>query len=369
MSEESIIINKEEITKETLEKYEGKYIKSLNFVFYSNGFNASSLGECVFWMDKPLTPTIIKVILSKDWDSNPELVKKINAFIIDEVEYECMDRFRSDDKEKKEEYIYRTVNEITYNLDRICFSTDEEIVAVKKFRKNRHRIIAASKLWRTIAQYPGVKQKISGGTIGDFGCLYEHQSIEYTHQGAGLCIGVDKNGDKYDKETTTDTRKFVNTSIQEYAKNPENHDKFDIITMWLYEVPTDEIEDVGISLSKLLKRDGILFIGYHEHQLFGECGSRRSIRRAYSKYFGYHERLGNYYQIYDSWNRNILVFKKPLIEPEPVAESSVKPDTTCDCAYEYGYESSDYDSDIEDRYNYVFGPAGGPNPGIWGVGE
>ena len=282
------------------------------------------MGEYVYWMDEPLAIKNINDILSKNWSGFPKFIGHVNSFIIDEVELECMDSFRSDDDEKKWEYVYKMVNEMTYDLQQICFSTEEEIVAVKKFRKNRHRIIAASNLWRTIAQYPGVNKKMKGGTIGDFGCLYEHQSIEYTHQGAGLCIGVDKNGDKYDKETTTDTRKFVNTSIQEYAKNPENHDKFDIITMWLYEVPTDEIEDVGISLSKLLKRDGILFIGYHEHQLFGEYGSRRSIRRAYSKYFGYHERLGNYYQIYDSWNLWYTWYSKNLLlnqNPSPNRQS------------------------------------------------
>ena len=205
--EKPVILESGEITKETLEKLIGEYVKSLNLEFGSKGFPASSLGEYVFWMDKPLTLDIIDAILSKDWGKIPEFIEKINNFIKDEVNYQVQDEdnplymdFRSDEIEKMVEYIQTTVNEMTYELTSIHFSTDEEVVSFKKFQKDT---------------------------------------------------------------------------------------------------------------------------------------------------------------------------QQPLLEPAPFTESSVKPDTTCDCVGEcgYGYESSDYDSDIEDRYNYVFGPAGGPNPGIWGVGE
>ena len=203
--EKPVILESGEITKETLEKLIGKYIKSLNFVIQSEKFHASSLGEYVFWMDRPLTLDIIDAILSKDWGKIPEFIEKINNFIKDEVNFQVQDEdnplymdFRSDEIEKMVEYIQTTVNEMTYDLTSIHFSTDKEVVSFKKFQKDT---------------------------------------------------------------------------------------------------------------------------------------------------------------------------QQPFIKPKPVTESSVKPDTTCDCEGECGYESSDDDSDIEDRYNYVFGPAGGPNPGIWGVGE
>ena len=121
--EKPVILESGEITKETLEKLIGKYIKSLNFVIQSEKFHASSLGEYVFWMDKPLTLDIIDAILSKDWGKIPEFIEKINNFIKDEVNYQVQDEdnplymdFRSDEIEKKMvEYIQTTVNEMTYD--------------------------------------------------------------------------------------------------------------------------------------------------------------------------------------------------------------------------------------------------------------
>jgi predicted TPR repeat methyltransferase len=107
-----------------------------------------------------------------------------------------------------------------------------------------------------------VKYNIIGKKVLDVGTRDGLNCINLIKLGASKVIGIDIDNSKFftDKK---DNIKLLHISLEDY--NLSDEDKFDIITIFLWNMPIPQYDNVVIKLKSLLKENGTIYVGIHDY--------------------------------------------------------------------------------------------------------
>lgn len=104
----------------------------------------------------------------------------------------------------------------------------------------------------------------SGKTCLDVGCGKGENAIAMAREGAEV-IGIDP--DFYQlvaaRENGMAGDHLVEATLQEYCRQFPNH-QFDMVTVFLWNIPLRQKEEVMAALTQVVKKEGVVVISYHD---------------------------------------------------------------------------------------------------------
>ena len=153
---------------------------------------------------------------------------------------------------------------------------------------------------------PGPKIDFKDKIVLDIGCRSGDKTIEIAHKDVREIIGIDP--ELQVKNKYPNNCKFYEETVQNFSQKSKNHSRFDIVTLFLWNINNSEYDSVMKSIKKVLKNDGILIISYYDDAykdtLFNQ-EYNTSVFSIVRKYFGNY----NTRNFPSSWDKYMIVAK------------------------------------------------------------